>query len=215
MYAPRAFASQAGFEDVMASRTVKILMARTTRSLKRLGRDEAEAVRDSLFLSAMTHAPTIRDVYKQMDDPSGVVPFAGREYELFQPLLAIAAATGDSAVVAEVTEFAIESHRGQLADFSESSLEHAYLKFLSRAVAEDGEYRGDVLLKAFETFVSDHDIELSKPLTAKSQGELLASLGLADRTNKKRTADRKTRLYNLARAKILSVARAYHVGVTE
>ena len=215
VYAPRAFASQAGFEDVMASRTVKILMSRTTRSLKRLGPDEAEAVRDSLFLSAMTYAPIIRDVYKQMDDPSGIVPFAGREYELFQPMLAIAVATGESAVVADITEFAIESHKGQLADFGESSLEHAYLSFLSGEVAKDGEYRGDVLLKTFESFVSDHDVELSKPLTAKSQGELLASLGLADRTQKKRSADHKTRLYALTRAKVLDVARAYHVDVTE
>lgn len=215
VYAPRAFASQAGFEDVMASRTVKILMSRTTRGLKRLGRDEAQDVRDSLFLSAMTHGPSIREVYQQMDDPSGIVPFAGREYELFQPTLAIAAATGDSAVFADMTEFAIESHKGQLADFSESSSEHAYLSFLSRTVAKDGEYRGDALLKAFESFVSDHDIELSKPLTAKSQGELLASLGLADRTKKKRSPDHKTRLYALTRAQVLDVARAYHVAVTE
>jgi len=215
VYAPRAFASQAGYEDVMASRTIKILMSRTTRSLSRMGQREAQEVRDSCFLSAMTHGPMIRDVYKQMGDPSGIVPFAGREYELFQPMFAIATATEDPSVVAAITEFAIESHKGQLADFSESSPEHAYLSFLSEAVGEDGEYRGDVLLKAFNEYVSDHDIELSKPLTAKSQGELLASLGLADRTKKKRTADRKTRLYAFTREKVLSVARAYHVGVSK
>jgi hypothetical protein len=215
VYAPRAFASQAGYEDVMASRTVKILMSRTTRNLGRIREAEAQAVRDSCFLSAMTHGPMIRDVYMQMDDPSGIVPFAGREYELFQPMFAIASATEDASVVGAVTEFAIESHKGQLADFGESSPEHAYLSFLSEAVGEDGEYRGDVLLKAFKEYVSDHDIELSKPLTAKSQGELLASLGLADRTKKKRTADHKTRLYALDREKVLSVARAYHVGVSK
>jgi hypothetical protein len=214
VYGPRAFASQAGFEDVMASRTVKILMSRTTRNLGRLTRSAAEAVRDSCFLSAMTHAPMIRDVYTQMDDPSGIVPFAGREYELFQPIFAVAVATEDPSVVAAATEFALESHRGQLADFSESSTEHAYLSFLSEAIGKDGEYRGDVLLKAFNEYISDHDIELSKPLTAKSQGELLAHLGLADRAKKKRTADRKTRLYAFTREKVLSVARVYHVGVS-
>jgi len=214
VYAPRAFASQAGFEDVMASRTVKILMSRTTRSLKRLDDVEAETVRDSLFLSAMTDGPRIRDLYQQMGDPSGIVPFVGREYELFQSVLAIATATGDPTVVEAITEFAIEAHKGQLAEFSESSLEHSYLSFLSVAVGEDGEYRGDVLLKAFQAYVTDQDIELSRPLTAKSQGELMAALGLADRTNKKRSADRKTRLYSLSKEKIQTAARAYHVGVS-
>lgn len=214
VYAPRAFASQAGFEDVMASRTIKILMSRTTRNLVRIREAEAQAVRDACFLSAMTYGPMIRDVYMQMDDPSGIVPFAGREYELFQPMFAIASATEDPSVVDAATKFAIESHKGQLADFSESSLEHAYLSFLAEAVGQDGEYRGDVLLKAFKEYVSDHDIELSKPLIAKSQGELPASLGLADRTQKKRSADRKTRLYTFTREKVISAARAYHVSVS-
>jgi len=215
VYCPRGFASQNGFEDVMGSRTIKVLMSRTTRSLKRLNRRDAEAVRDSLFLTAMSCAATIREVYMQMDDPSGIVPFSGRDYELVQPILAIAAASGDSTIVAEATEFAIESHKGLLADFSETSLEHAYLSFLCEAVPEDAEYRGDVLLAEFREFVSDHDIELTKALTAKSQGELLVSLGLAERHNKKRTPDRRTRLYGLKRADIVRVAGAYHVGVTK
>lgn len=215
VYCPRGFASQNGFEDVMGSRTIKVLMSRSTRALKRLSPVHSEAIRDSLFLTAMTFASPIRDLYRQMDDPSGVVPFAGREYELFQPVLAIAVATGDPTIVAEATEFAIESHQGQLADFRETSLEHAYLSFLSEAEAEDAEYRGDVLLKAFEEYVCDHDIELTKPLTPKSQGELLVSLGLANRNKKKRSSDRRTRLYALKRADINRVADAYHVGVTK
>ncbi|AFM26120.1 hypothetical protein [Desulfomonile tiedjei] len=215
VYAPRAFASQAGFEDVMASRTVKILMSRTTRILIPIDQTEAQAVRDSCFLSALTYAPMIRDVYMQMGDPSGIVPFAGREYELFRPIFAIATATEDPSVVAAVTEFAIDFHKGQLADFSESSPEHAYLSFLSEAISDDGEYRGDVLLTQFNEYVSDHDIELPKSLTPKSQGELLAHLGLADRTKKKRTADRKARLYSFTREKIISVARAYHVNISK
>jgi hypothetical protein len=70
-------------------------------------------------------------------------------------------------------------------------------------------------LTQFNEYVSDHDIELPKRLTPKSQGELLAHLGLADRTKKKRTADRKARLYSFTREKILSVARAYHVSVSK
>lgn len=215
VYSPRAFASQAGFEDVMASRTVKILMSRTTRNLVPITQTEAQTVRDSSFLSAMTYAPMIRDVYNQMGDPSGIVPFGGREYELFRPMFAIATAIEDPSIVASVTEFAIDFHKAQLADFGESSPEHAYLSFLSEAVREDGEYRGDVLLNHFNEYVTDHGIELPKRLTPKSQGELLAHLGLADRTKKKRTADRKARLYSFTREKIVSVARAYHVNVSE
>ena len=57
--------------------------------------------------------------------------------------------------------------------------------------------------------MSDNDVELPKALTAKSQGELLASLGLVDRAKKKRSSDNRTRLYALERKGIEEAARSY------
>lgn len=211
VYCPRGFASQLGFEDVFASRTVKIPMTRANASLKRLDRSTAQAIRDACFLMAMTRASDIHDIYQEMDDPRGIVPFSGRDYQLFRPMLALATATENASIVEEVTEFAISTQREKMVEFQESSIEHTLLSFLLEAVGEDGEYRGDVLLRNFEEYIARNDIELSKPVTPKSQGELLASLGLIDRKAKKRSSDRKTRLYPFKRLSVVESARAYNL----
>jgi hypothetical protein len=211
VYCPRGFASQLGFEDVLASRTVKIRMTRANRNLGKLDKATAQDVRDACFLMAMTYASDIHDIYETIADSSGIVPFSGRDYQLFRPLLALATATGNANIVREATEFAIASQSENLVDFQESSIEHTMLSFLLEAVGEDGEYRGDILLKNFEEYVGRNDIELSKPMTPKSQGEILASLGLLDRKAKKRSSDRKTRLYPFQRRSIVESARAYHL----
>jgi hypothetical protein len=108
-----------------------------------------------------------------------------------------------------VTRFAIASYERKMAEFSESSVEHAFLEFLLEAVPRDGQYRGDTLLAGFGQFVSANDVELPTQLTAKSQGELLASLGLVDRGKKKRSPDNRTRLYALERKGIEETARNY------
>jgi len=209
VYSPRAMASQRGFEDALASRTVKVQMRRASRSVLRLDDSAAMSIRDNCFLAALTSALDVHDIYVATENPAGVLPCSDREYELFHPMLAIATATGDPGVVEDVTRFAIASHERQLAEFAESSIEHAFLVYLLEAVQRDGQYRGDALLAGFGRFVSDNDVELSKALTAKSQGELLASLGLVDRAKKKRSSDNRTRLYVLERKGIEEAARSY------
>lgn len=209
VYGPRAMASQRGFEDALASRTVKIQMRRASRSVIRLDNSVAQSIRDDCFLAALTSASEVHEVYMVTENPEGVLPCSDREYELFHPMLAIATATGDAGIVEDVTRFAIGSHQRQVAEFRESSVEHAFLAYLLEAVPQDGQYRGDTLLAGFGQFVSANDVELPTQLTAKSQGELLASLGLVDRAKKKRSSDNRTRLYALERKGIEDAARNY------
>jgi DNA polymerase III delta prime subunit len=211
VYCPKAFASQRGFEDVLGSRTVKIEMRRSRKGFSSLNHDTAQAIRDACFLVAMTYAGKIHNIYQTINDPAGVVPYTGRDYELVQPALALAIATGDGRIVEETTEFAINSYKSRMAEFHASSIEHSFLHYLLDAVGDDGEYRGDVLLKNFEEYAAENDIELSKSWNSKSQGELLTGLGLVDRRGKKRSSDRKTRLYSLKRKGLEDVARAYNI----
>jgi len=209
VYVPRAMASQRGFEDALASRTVKIQMRRASRPLLRLDNSVAQSIRDNCFLAALTSASDVHDIYVATENPEGVLSCSNREYELFHPMLAIATATGDAGIVEDVTRFAMASYERQLAEFRESSVEHAFLAYLLEAVPQDGQYRGDILLAGFGQFVSANDVELPKALTTKSQGELLTNLGLVDKARKKRSPDNRTRLYALERKGIEEAAQNY------
>lgn len=175
----------------------------------RLDDSIAQSIRDSCFLTALTSASEIHAVYSATVNPEGVLPCSDRDYELFHPMLAIAVATGDAGSVEDVTRFAISSHESKMAEFRTSSVEHVFLTYLLEAVPSDGQYRGDDLLSGFGQFVSVNDVELPSQITAKSQGELLASLGLVDRAKKKRSPDNRTRLYALERKGIEEAARNY------
>lgn len=211
VYAPRAFASQREFEATLASRTVRINMTRSLRKLVKLNDATRESLRDDCFLAAMTCATGVSEVYSAMEIPEGILPVSGRDYDLFRPMMAIAATTGDADIVEQVTNFAMLSHRRQIVEFSESSPEHAYLEYLSEVVKDDCVYRGDVLLSGFKEFLAQYEVEIPGPINAKFQGEMLVSLGLVDRSNKKRSPDNKTRLYTLERKKLEQTARAYGV----
>jgi len=211
VYGGRAFASQNRFEDVLASRSVKIPMTRAKNPLGKLDRKAAQAIRDSCFLMAMSCAASVHNVYEQLASPDGIVPFSNRDFELFRPILALATATEEPQIVEDITKYAIDSYNDKMADFEESSAEHSMLEWLLGAVSEDREYRGDELLAGFQDHVAKVDPSLAKALTPKSQGELLMALGLVNRKAKKRSSDRKTRLYYLKKSSIIECASAYGI----
>jgi len=211
VYCPRAFASQQGFEDTLSSRTVRIPMVRTRRMRPRLGREEVQSIREGCFLTSLTCASMVHEIYQSLDDPRGVLPMFGRDYELFQAPLAIATATGDPTIVGEVTAFALKSYRRQQAEFYESSPEHAFLDFLLEYVRHDGEYPGEVLLKTFKQFMLDNGVSFAREWTLQLQGTMLTNLGLVDKGEKKRALRNRARIYFLSRKKLEEVARNYNL----
>jgi hypothetical protein len=211
VFCPRAFASQQGFEDTLDSRTVRIPMTRTRRQRPKLDREDVQSIREDCFLASLTCAPVIYDIYSSLDDPEGVLPFFGRDYELFQPSMAIALATGDAGIVGDLTNFAIKSYRRKEAELYESSPEHAFLDFLLEHVVKDGEYPGSVLLRAFKQFTLDNGIKLNRDWTLQLQGTMLANLGLVDKTDKRRAERNHARVYFLSRKKLEEVADNYNL----
>ncbi len=209
VYGPRAFASQRGFEGTLASRTVKVLMTRTRRLRPRLDEGHVQSIRDECFLAAMTAAPIVHEAYETIENPEGVLPIYARDYELFQPSLAIGMATEDPGIVEELTEFASAAYRRQQAEFYESSPEHAFLDFLLRLVQKDDEYPGDVMLNGFIDFVAAHDVELPFKWTPRRQGHMLIHLGLVDSADKRRARRNTTRTYFLRKKVLEEVAENY------
>ncbi len=211
VFCPRAFASQQGFEDTLDSRTVRIPMTRTRRQRPKLDREDVQSIREGCFLASLTCAPVIYDIYNSLDDPEGVLPFFGRDYELYQPSMAIATATGDAGIVEELTNFALKSYRRKQVELYESSPEHAFLDFLLEHVVRDDEYPGGVLLRGFRQFMSDNAVTFDRAWTPQLQGTMLASLGLVDKADKRRTARNHTRTYFLNRKKLEEVAINYNL----
>ncbi len=211
VFCPRAFASQQGFEETLDSRTVRIPMTRTRRQRPRLDRKDVQSITEDCFLASLTFAPVIHDIYNFLDDPEGVLPFFGRDYELFQASMAIGMATGEAGIVEDLTNFAIKSIRRKQVELYESSPEHAFLNFLLEHVVKDGEYPGSVVLRAFEQFMIDNAIKLNRDWTLQLQGTTLANLGLVDKADKRRTARNAARVYFLNRKKLEEVADNYNL----
>jgi hypothetical protein len=186
-------------------------MTRTRRQRPKLDREDVQSIREDCFLASLTCAPVIYDIYSSLDDPEGVLPFFGRDYELFQPSMAIALATGDAGIVGDLTNFAIKSYRRKEAELYESSPEHAFLDFLLEHVVKDGEYPGSVLLRAFKQFTLDNGIKLNRDWTLQLQGTMLANLGLVDKTDKRRAERNHARVYFLSRKKLEEVADNYNL----
>lgn len=95
VYGPKALAAIANLPEALASRCIRVGMFRAAPdSPKPRRRLDAEphrwqAIRDDLHMTALEYGRTWLD----LADRSGVVPaeLAGRDFELWQPLLAIAA----------------------------------------------------------------------------------------------------------------------------
>jgi len=100
VYSPKAVASIANPPEALASRCIRLMMFRAApdspKPRRRIDADAAafQAVRDDLHALALEHGPT----WLQLAERSDVVPadLAGREYELWQPLLGLAAFIEDA-----------------------------------------------------------------------------------------------------------------------
>ncbi len=83
VYCPRAFASIEGMEEVIASRSVQVIMERSfDEEIKNrtVNSDDGlwQELRDQLFLVTMSEAPSLKGIYDQMGEPSEIY-FSGRD----------------------------------------------------------------------------------------------------------------------------------------
>lgn len=182
VYGPKALASIANPPEALASRCIRFTMFRagpdSLKPRRRLDADPKkwQVIRDDLHALALEHGP----IWRQLAQRSDVVPgqLAGREYELWQPLLALAAWFDDAGVrgllpsMLKQAETIADTGR----DDATPEADEAFLRILAEAVIEGRHHSlkaGDVLRRAKEVDGTTFD-----KWSPKGVGSALARYGL-------------------------------------
>jgi hypothetical protein len=159
VYGPKALASIANPPEALASRCIRLTMFRAApgspKPRRRLDADPTawQSMRDDLHALALEHGPT----WGQLAERADVVPasLAGREYELWQPLLGLAAwldeagARGLLRIMQEHAEAVAADGR----DDSTPDADETLLRIVAEHVAAGSHYTlkaADVLRRAKE-----------------------------------------------------------------
>jgi hypothetical protein len=203
VYGPKALACIAGLPPALASRSIPITMFRAApgsdKPKRRIDADPAgwQRLRDDLHALALENGPTWLDLPGRADVvPSGL---SGRDYELWQPLLAIAAFI-ESAGLPGLVEL-LQGHALEVAESARDDAQPDHDETLLRALADAVRYGerptpGELLERAKEGESGDG----FKRWTPRAVAEHLKRYGLttAKSHGKKRytqvTADDLTRI---------------------
>ncbi len=159
VYGPKVVAGIAALPETLADRCIPIMMFRSgpdsPKPRRRIDENPAawQTIRDDLHALALEHGPKWLALSRRSD----VVPasLAGRDYELWQPLLALAAwleENGARGLVAMMQTHAEETTTEGRED-STPEPDEALLRILAEAVTEGRHYTtkvGDVLKRAME-----------------------------------------------------------------
>jgi hypothetical protein len=212
-YCPKAFASIEGLDDVLASRAVQIYMHRSHDDVIKEREVQIEspvfqALRDELFLVAMTYGEAIHTIYGSLDRPREL-EFGDREFNLFKPILTIGVATQNKKIVTSLIEYANRSYRQKMILHNDTAEENVFLRYLRELVVEDGWYRGDAIHEGFINFLKNNGLDLGRQITKSRIGQLIRKLKIV--SEDRRSNDRKTTVYRIQRPELEKVANNYQV----
>jgi hypothetical protein len=182
VFGPKAMACVAGLPPALASRCIRLTMFRAPRDSgrahKRLDADPAkwQALRDALHALALEHGETWLALPERTDV---CPPMAGRDQELWQPLLAIAAWVEEAGcrgllkLLQDHAAGVVETNKDdQLAEADEVLLR----ALAARLKQSDTPQPSDILADALET-----EPHLFRRWSAKGVSEALARFGIRTR----------------------------------
>jgi hypothetical protein len=179
VYCPRAFASIEGMEEVIASRSVQIIMERSfdeeikNRTVNADDRVWLE-LRDQLFLVAMSAGANIKSAYDSMDKTAQIT-FSGRDWDIFKGTLAIAKSIGVK-VYETIASFAVDTHVAKVQKDQDNSPDMIILNYLSECVTYEGWYELSVLHNGLTTKATAQGLDLQGPMTKERFGKRLLAL---------------------------------------
>mgnify|MGYP003748385171 CR=1 FL=1 len=155
VYGPKALACIAGLPPALASRSIPITMFRAApgsdKPKRRIDGSPADwqKLRDDLHALALEHGPT----WLELADRADVVPrgLSGRDYELWQPLLAIAAFIEEAGLPGLVEP--LQAHALEVAESAKDDAQPDHDETLLRLLADAVRYGerptpGDLLARA-------------------------------------------------------------------
>jgi DNA primase len=214
-FSPRVFGSIDGLDDTLASRTIQIPMRRSfNEKIKEaevtLTNRVFDELRDELFLVTMDCSETIRTEYEQSIRPANAL-FDAREWNLFKPILAIGASTGDAELVDCLTGFANATYSSKTEAFNETAIENVILCCLLEIVKEDGWYSFEAVHTGIVGFIKNQGLNVGV-LSKNRLGTLLRNLHVADDKERRTVDGTKTIFYLIRPEQVKQVAENYRVS---
>jgi len=188
VYCPRAFASIEGMEDVIASRSVQIIMERSfDEEIKNrtVNADDSvwQELRDQLFLVTMSEGTGLKAIYDSLDK-SPQIYFSGRDWDIFKGVLAVSKAV-DAKVYETIISFAIDTHAAKVQKDQDNSPDMIILNHLAECVTSAGWYELGTLHQGLIIRASSQGLDLQGSMTKERFGKRLASLKVYEKRNRK------------------------------
>jgi DNA primase catalytic core len=188
VYCPRAFASIDGMEDVIASRSVQIIMERSySEEIKNrtVNADDPiwQKLRDQIFLVTMEEGQHIKRIHDTLQKPHQI-NYSGRDWDIFKGILVVAEAIGDEQVKERVIGFAVQSHRNRLEQDNDNSPDMIILNYLSEVVTTSGWYELGALHKGLTEKATSQGLDLQGAMTKERFGKRLSGLKVYEKRHR-------------------------------
>ncbi len=200
VYCPRAFASIEGMEDVIASRSVQIIMERSFDEAiksRTVNADNAEwqEFRDQLFLGTLSEGYSIKEIHDSLGKPSQI-NFSGRDWDIFKGVVTVAQAVGKE-VFDNVISFAMDVHEAKIARDQDNSPDMIILKYLAETVTQNDWYELGQLNDDLTHMASSQGLDLQGRMTRDRLGKRIAALKVAEETKRVKHNGKKVTLYRI------------------
>jgi hypothetical protein len=212
-YCPRVFGSINKMDDVLASRSVQIVMSRSFNDLIKENevtlRDERfRDIRDMLFLAVMTYGNNVRAMYEEFTERPADVVFDSREWNLFKPIYAIGQVVGHPEVLDHLVEFANARYQAKTDTMNDTAVENVVLRFLLEFIRAEGEYGSKVLHRGLVEFIRAEGINVGE-IREDYFGTLLHHLHVYEKKSRKTVNGEKQTVYWFRPEKVRLVAENY------
>lgn len=212
-YCPRVFGSINKMDDVLASRSVQIVMSRSFNdSIKEneviLTDERFREIRDSLFRAVMTYGPNVRSMYEDITERPSDVVFDSREWNLFKPIYTIGEVVGHPQVLDNLIEFANTRYQAKTDSMNDTAVENVVLRFLMEFVQVEGEYGSKVLHRGLVDFIRAEGINVGE-IREDYFGTLLNNLHVCEKRGRKMFNGERQTFYRFKPKRVRLVAENY------
>lgn len=212
-YCPRVFGSINKMDDVLASRSVQIVMSRSFNDL--IKENEVtlldvrfQEIRDSLFFEVMTYGPNVRSMYEDITERPSDVVFDSREWNLFKPIYTIGQVVGHPGVLDNLIEFANTRYQAKTDTMNDTAVENVVLRFLLDFVQVEGEYGSKVLHRGLVEFIRAEGINVGE-IREDYFGTLLNNLHVCEKKGRKMMNGERQTFYGFNPERVRLVAENY------